>query len=707
MNRLTTLQRMLLVEETSAYTYVTLAQLPLLSYVKKMADHREEHFVPEEIPVEVLAVKTVWEALTDQEQKYCHWLTAACWAGSTICLDQTSPYSRTIFDMFQKLFHSHSLDELKEGVDELVWKRFLTYVVQFYGNMGNYLSFGDSKFLPRCTQEEFAKIVLKFPDPQVEALWESCGPHIFSLQENERELSLPPKGVSTYYSDNITQEDIDFVGEFLNEKKIDPENTRLWKLSDDVYELRYAAVKPIVGEESYKGKTIKFVSEFSEPLSKVVEYLEKALPYVANDNQKQMLLKYIDSFNNGSIEDHKDSQRWWIKDKGPVVETNIGFIETYRDPAGVRGEWEGWTAIVNKPMSEKFSVMVSNAEKLIELLPWPKEFEKDVFLRPDFTSLEVVSFGSSGIPAGINIPNYNDIRQNEGFKNVSLGNVLRAGKSGEKQPFLLEEDQVPFDVHGSEAFEVQVGIHELLGHGSGKLLSVDSEGNFNFDRNTINPLTNKPVESWYLPGQTWNSQFGGMGQTVEECRAECCGLFLCYNKDIFNIFGLDEETGREVAYINWLSMARKGLMAVEFYSPETEKWRQAHMQARFAILNVLREAGEGLVTLESDAEGNTAIRLDKSKIETVGMKAVGDFLRKLNVYKATADVKSMTEMYSAYCKVGPEYLTLREEVLSKKKPRRVFVQAHSEIVDDKVVLTEFEPTYEGYVQSILAHFPQH
>jgi dipeptidyl-peptidase-3 len=51
---------------------------------------------------------------------------------------------------------------------------------------------------------------------------------------------------------------------------------------------------------------------------------------------------------------------------------------------------------VNKELSSKYEVLVDSAPKIIKDLPWGADFEVDVFRKPDFTALEVLSFATGG-----------------------------------------------------------------------------------------------------------------------------------------------------------------------------------------------------------------------------------------------------------------------------------------------------------------------
>jgi dipeptidyl-peptidase-3 len=166
-------------------------------------------------------------------------------------------------------------------------------------------------------------------------------------------------------------------------------------------------------------------------------------------------------------------------------------------------------------------------------------------------------------------------------------------------------------------------------------------------------------------------------------------------------------------------MARAGVAALQFYNVDALKWGQAHagsslsfnrehanvfwiqMQARHAILKVfLSEPEFCKLEYTKDDLSDLTIKLDRTKIESHGRPAVNKFLQKLQVYKATADLKAGKELYEEYTGVDEWFATkVRPAVLAAAPPRKVFVQANTFIEGDKVVLKEYPATPEGLIQS--------
>jgi len=190
---------------------------------------------------------------------------------------------------------------------------------------------------------------------------------------------------------------------------------------------------------------------------------------------------------------------------------------------------------------------------------------------------------------------------------------------------------------------------------------------------------------------------------MEECRAECCGIYLCTVPEILEIFGHKEQKEKDmVIYINWLSMARQGIAALAFYSPETSSWKQAHMRARFAILQVLLEANHCVKVQKTSDDVKILVNADK--IKTNGRPAIGAFLQKLNILKATANFENAEQLFNKYTSVSEEFLNIRQIVLAKIKPRKVYVQPHTYLQNGEVLIKEFDTSLEGFIASHVARF---
>ncbi|PVH81243.1 dipeptidyl peptidase III [Cadophora sp. DSE1049] len=654
----------------------------------------DSHFPGDDAATHKLAINHIFDRLSQKEKLYAHHLSRAAWHGSRIILRQTSPEAIDIFDFILDIHQAcgGNWNKLVEqgSMTSNDLKAFLEYSALFLCNLGNfYVRRRRTEVCSNMSVEALQKIAHVVPDGNT-ALERIIGQ---MLSVPPFSLGYPGKNtMSNYYpgDERITREEIATVAKCVEQGKIS-----FKVLQASVETTPVANMKD--GDEIGPGILV-VRGDHAEELSKICSELEQAKKYAANDKQSKFLSDYIKSFRTGSLDAFRESQKSWVTDISPAVENLMGFVEPYRDPQGIRAEWEGVICISDPDETMKLKHFVERSSDFIRALPWAVSginegkgpFEKTLFEAPDFTSVHALAFCASMVFEAANLPNAKTC----GFKNVVIANRMDANHNPASPcHYIHETEKKQFKECTHLVRFVTTAVHEPIGHGTGKLLSETTSGHFNFDKEKppTSPLANSPIETWYKKGQTWTGVFEDIATTVEECRATLVSNYLIDNKDLLAIFGFTDTSqiiADEFIYNTYLQVGVEGLHALE------------HCNGHFAILKHLVLSGGGVMRVERDAaSSNLTVRVDRSKILSHGKPTLGDFLCRIHIWRCTADVEPCREFYEAISAVDGEYEEWRKIVCSKPEPRWKFVQANTFLKDGTVEVKDYAESNEGIIQS--------
>lgn len=203
-----------------------------------------------------------------------------------------------------------------------------------------------------------------------------------------------------------------------------------------------------------------------------------------------------------------------------------------------------------------------------------------------------------------------------GFKNVNLGNVYPAPTASTIQ-FLGQADVDLICQYSKDSLTLIVALHELLGHGTGKLLTKDAAtGELNFPADLKNPFTGEAITTYYLSTETWSQKFGKLHSGYEECRADTVALYLMHYDEPFKIFfeGREAEWD-DIHYIGWMDILTSGIKGLQYYDPEQKVWGQAHILAAWVILQAVREGAPSVIQFEffeKDGKDYFEMKIDRA-----------------------------------------------------------------------------------------------
>lgn len=582
-----------------------------------------------------------FKSLDAKQRELAYWLTQASIAIDPIVYDQFSRFGLRQKRLLEGIV-AHS-----EGIDPDVKARISDFTKLFWANKGNHNELTSQKFLPGFSFEELKQAARIAQKNGAFSAASGDLPAITTPEQLNAELeNLRASSFDPNFEPMLTAKNpgggLDAIQASSNTFY---EGVTLADLKDfhDAHPLNSRVVGGKDGkphEEVYRAGTPDgkiAPGLYATYLKRANEYLAKA-QQVADPAQAKVIGDLIRYYQTGDPGDWLQFGTGWVQNNA-IVDFVNGFVEIYRDARGAKASSQTFVSITDKQVTETMVRLGNNANYFEEKAPWDVKYKKQTFNPPVVKAIEtLIEAGDFSVSViGDNLPNENEIHEKYGTKNFLFTSSTRAlngamgdamGKEFSANSEIAERNAK----YGDEAGDLMTALHEVIGHGSGKLSERLKGG-----------------AELYLKGYF---------STLEEARADLSALWNAWDPKL-----------KELGLVSNQDEVAKAMYDSAAVAPLTQLRRilkgdtieEDHQRDRQLIVNYIRARVPGAIE-QFDRDGKTYIRVqDYAKMR----QGVGMLLTELMRIKAEGDydaIKALVDEYAVHFDPA-----LRDHVVARYK----------------------------------------
>lgn len=555
-----------------------------------------------------------FEKLSIRQKTFIYYLSEATLAGRDIIYDQHGAYNLAIRKTLEGIHHSYKGDK-----NTAEWKAFEVYSKRVWFSNGIHHHYNEVKILPEFSKEYFS-LLLKgcdaatLPMPLAD-IQKTLVPVIFDPKVMPKRTSKEGPDVvlnsSVNFYQGVTAAEVD---KFYGEKaKAAGKNPPMFGLNS----------KLVKDEGVLKELVWKSGGMYGPAIDKIIENLEKAIPFAENEQQKKALGLLVSFYKTGNLKTFDEYNIAWVKDNKSTIDAINGFIEVYHDPKGYKADFEAMVQYNDPEATQKMAIVSKNAQYFEDNSTIAAEHKKKKVKGVSYRVINVAMEGGDcapNTPIGVNLPNSNWIRE-MGSKSVSLNNIENAYNQVGGAQALLEFANDPEEIefakkYGEACGKMHTALHEVIGHASGQL----------------NPGIPEP-----------NITLKHYASTLEEGRADLVALYFMPDPKLIEWGLMPDANGYKAEYDQYI---RSAMLLQLRRLPAGADIEEDHMRNRQLVAAWAIEKGKAdKVIVKEVRNGKTFYDIrDYAKLRVI----FGQLLAEIQRIKSEGDYKAAEAMVETY-----------------------------------------------------------